>query len=385
LLQVSGRLGYGPDSGIPSAAFRTTYSRNIGPVSPEVSVTMRQVFLPGRVSSAIGGGHGDMPILRSVSINFEDRTQLSDALTLHYGFSLDSVTFLDRLNYFSPFARLSYALSDSEELEFSYTSGNARPDLGGRWASEGRELQRDLTALGAFPRVSLRDGRARVQRGDNYEVAYSRRVGSRTFRISGYREVVTNAALTMAAPMDLYAAGDMLPDLYSDTAIFNAGNYQSTGYTASVTQNFGQHLQAAVMYGSTGALTVEKTQLESQNPDELRAMIRTGRQHAATVRASTHLPVIGTQMAASYQWTDHSWLTPGHLYSTQPMRPSPGLNIWVRQPIPEFSLFPWRMEISADLRNLLAQGYLPLSFADGRSMLLMQTPRTIRGGVNFIF
>ena len=53
----------------------------------------------------------------------------------------------------------------------------------------------------------------------------------------------------------MYAGGDILPDLFSGNAIFNAGDYHSTGYTASVTQNIGEHVSATVMYGSTGALT----------------------------------------------------------------------------------------------------------------------------------
>ena len=78
-------------------------------------------------------------------------------------------------------------------------------------------------------------------------------------------------------------------------------------------------------------------------------------------------------------------ITPGHMYSTQSLRPEAGLNIYLRQPIPTFFSLPWRMEASADLRNLLAQGYVPLSCADGRRLLLVQTPRSFRGGLSFIF
>jgi hypothetical protein len=43
------------------------------------------------------------------------------------------------------------------------------------------------------------------------------------------------------------------------------------------------------------------------------------------------------------------------------------------------------VELTADLRNLLAQGYLPLSTADGQRILLVESPRAFRGGFNFIF
>ena len=45
---------------------------------------------------------------------------------------------------------------------------------------------------------------------------------------------------------------------------------------------------------------------------------------------------------------------------------------------------PWRMEATADLRNLLAPGYLPLGGAGARSVLT-NSPRLVRGGLNFIF
>ena len=52
-LQVSGNVGYGSQTGVPAAAFRTSYSRDLMGGSPEVSLTMRQLFLPGPP----GGGH----------------------------------------------------------------------------------------------------------------------------------------------------------------------------------------------------------------------------------------------------------------------------------------------------------------------------------------
>jgi hypothetical protein len=385
-LQVSGNLGYGSQSGVPTAAFRTSYSRGVGAGNPEVSVTMRQLFAPSRMGAALveSSGIASMPALRTMSLSFDDHAQLSDSVMFQYGFSLDSVSFLDRLNYFSPYARLTYALGDASKFEFTYTSGNARPDLSGDRGAE-LELQRDLNSLALFPRVSVRDARARVQRGEDFELGYARKVGSRTFRISGYNESVSNAGLTMLAPAGLYSSGDILPDLFSTTSVFNAGNYQSMGYTAAVTQNVGEHLSATVMFGSVGALTADHRELVSEDPDELRSMIHAGRRHAVTARAVATSPWSGTHLIASYQWTDRWTATPGHLYSTQSTRPEAGLNLYIRQPIPTFSVLPWRMEASADLRNLLAQGYIPLSFADGRRLLLVQTPRSFRGGLSFIF
>jgi hypothetical protein len=382
-LQFSGNLGYAAQTGMPSTAFRTSFTRT---GAPEVSLTMRQLYLPGRVAETIAGPGSSIPALRAMSLNFGDRAELSDNLSMEYGFSLDSVSFMDRLNYFSPYARFTYALDDATSVVFTYTSGNARPDLGVSAGGPDSGLQRDLSTLAMFPRISLRESRAKVQRGEDFELAYKHKAGSREFEISAYREIVTNAALTMASSEGLYSGGDILPDLFSGSSIFNAGNYQSNGYTAAVTQNLGEQVSATLMYGSNGVLTAERRTIESDNPDDLRSMIRASRRHAVTARVSVISPRTGTHFIASYQWADNSLaVTPGHLYSTQSVRPVPGLNLYIRQPLPTYLNLPWRMEATADLRNLLAQGYLPLGLPDGRQVLLMQTARSFRGGLSFIF
>jgi hypothetical protein len=386
-LQVSGNVGYGSQSGVPTAAFRTSYSRNIAGASPELSVTMRQMFLPSRLAAALNGNESTLSMMRTMSAGIDDHVKIADNATLQYGVTMDAVTFLEHLNYVSHYARLSYDLGNGAELDIAYTSGNARPDLGGS-ASEGEDadLQRDISTLGVFPNVSVRSGQARVQRGQEYELTYSRKVGSRTYYLSAYRETIANAALSLVAPAGLYGAGDILPDVFSGNSIFNAGGLQSNGYTAAVTQNFGEHVSATVMYGSMGALTAENGELVSNSPDELRSMIRAGRRQAATTRVAATIPKAGTHMFASYQWSnDHRSAMAGNLYSTAAIRQTPGLNLYIRQPIPGFSMLPWRMEATADLRNMLAQGYLPINMAGGQSVLLVETARSFRGGLSFIF
>jgi Carboxypeptidase regulatory-like domain len=386
LLQVSGNLGYGSQTGVPAAAFRTSYSRSFAGGNPEVSLTMRQLYLPARLGAAMAGNDAALPMLRTMSAGLDDRKQIADNVTLQYGFTLDSVTFLDRLNYFSPYSRLTWQMPDGGALEFAYTSGNARPDLGAPGSEESSDLQHDLSTLGQFPRISLRDAKPRIQRGEEYEAAYSRKAGSRTYRVSAYYEMVRNASLSLLAPDGTFTGGDILPDLFTGNSTFNLGDLHNSGYDLSVTQNLGEHVSATLNYGSEGTMTVENHELVSNNPDELRAMIRAGRKHAATAQITATAPHSGTRLIASYQWAgDQRWLMSGNLYSTQSNRPMPGLNICVRQPLPRLGGLPWRMEATADLRNMLAQGYVPLTNAAGQRMLLFDTPRSLRGGLSFIF
>lgn len=382
--QFAGNVGSGAQSGIPSAAFRTTYSRTVGPASPEVSVTMRELFLPEQMGLAIFGPEGGVPMLRSISVNLDDHARLSDNLSLQYGTAIDSVSFNDHLSYFSPYARLTYTLGTAGDFEFAYTSGNARPDLS---APNGADdpLQREIGTLALFPLVSLRSARATVQQGEDLEAGYSRTMGSRKFSVSAYHESLRNLALTIAAPDGFLPVGDILPDFFSGTAMFNAGNFSSMGYTASATQNVGDNLSGTVIYGETGALTADRSDPVSSNPDELRSMIHSGRQQSLTMRVVVASRHTGTHVAASYQVADARLSVPEPIYSTSSLRPQPGLNIYVRQAIPVLTGLPWRMELTADLRNLLQQGYLPLTTVDGSQLVLMENPRMFRGGLSFIF
>jgi Carboxypeptidase regulatory-like domain len=382
MLQVSGNVGYGSQTGMPATAFRTTYSRNIMGDSPQVSLTMRQLYLPGRLATAMSSSESGLPMLRTFSGSFDDQTKLSDDITLKYGFTMDSVTFLDRLNYLSPYSRLTYDLGNGAELDITFTSGNARPELAAA-PSDGASLQSDLNALGLFPRVSVLNAKTQIQRGNEYEATYSRKVGSRTYRGTVYHEVVTNAALSVMGPAGGVAGVDILPDLFSNASILDAGNFRSWGYTGGVTQNLGDHVSLSVLYGSEGALTVDSASLATGSPEELRSLLREGQRHVATTHLSATIPWTGTHVEASYQFAgDERWVTPGNAYSTQSISPMPGLNVSIHQPLPGFAR---RIEATADLRNMLAQGYLPVGMANGQRLTLIDTPRTLRGGLAFTF
>jgi len=386
---VSGNLGYLAQSGMTTAGFGTSYKRDFGLASPVFSVTMRQMMLPRAGESPFANSPGnDASPLRIMSASIADETRVSDALRIQYGITLDMVSFLDRLHYISPYMRADYKLSDADNIDFSYTSGNARPDLGATpVAAEGADpsLQHDLSALALMPRMSLRDDHLKVQRGEELEAGYSHKAGSRTYRASVYSERVNNAALTIVAPGGFAAGGDILPDLFSNSSVFDAGSYHTVGYTASVTQSLGDKFNLSVIYGSVGVLAPQTEQLASNSLDELRSAIRAERRNAVTARGSGTLRRSGTYFIASYQWMDDRAVTPAHIYSTDPIRQEAGLNVCVRQPLPAFLSLPWRMEASADMRNLLAQGYLPLSTPEGQRLLLVQTPRSFRGGLRFIF
>jgi hypothetical protein len=121
-----------------------------------------------------------------------------------------------------------------------------------------------------------------------------------------------------------------------------------------------------------------------ETAEDLRKALDTSHRPALTLRASGTVKRTGTRFIGSYQWTDYKSAVPGPLLSDQSAHPEPGLNVMIRQPIPSFPGIPGRIEASAELRNLLAQGYLPLGAGD-EQLLLVNTPRSFRGGLAFVF
>jgi len=381
-LQLSGNFGYSSLSGAPTTAIRTSFRREFGGglTSPEVNVTMRQVALPRGVPIVFGSQDGS-PMLRTLSATVLDSKQLADSIRLEYGTSIDSVTFLEHLNYVSPFGRLTYD-GHAGTIQIGYASGT--PPAEAFRTDNDLEFQQDLSALAAFPRVSLRQGAAQVQRTQTLEVGYKKKAGSRTYSAAAYADRISNGAVTLVAPSGMSGA-DLLPDLFSNSYTLNAGRYDSFGYVASVTQDLGSRLDVSVAYGSGNALVADrKIAQELADLEDLRSAIHSGRRHSLTARVSGTVPGAGTQMVASYQWTNVDALNPAHMYLTERVREGLGLNIRVRQPVPYFGGLPGHMEITAEMRNLLDQGYVPLG-GGFRRAYLTQAPRSVRGGVSFNF
>jgi hypothetical protein len=217
------------------------------------------------------------------------------------------------------------------------------------------------------------------------EIGYEKKIGATTFNLSGYREKVTNAAMTVVAPEGAFAPGDLLPDISSQNSIFDAGTYQRSGFAASVSQALGDRVQIGGSYGSGGALAPAGDDLAAASAEALRSRLQVTQRFWASARASAVLPVTGTIITGSYQWMDYNnTIMPDHFYLTQGPYTEPGLNVRVRQPIPSVLGMPGRLEATAELQNGLAQGYLPVT-EGGQHVTLVQSPRALRGGLSFIF
>jgi len=380
-IHVSGNVGYAAN-GLPSAGFRTTYRRdNQTGEGPQLALTVRQIYLPSLLGS--GGLGSNTPALRTASISTFDKIEVLDIIHLEYGVSLESISLFGRVNHVNPFARATYDLGDKSAVQLAVSAGSQPVELITGGTEQNQTLNGDLAALGQMQRISRRDNQAAVERDKVIEAGYQAVKGSRTYRASVYAEQVSDAALLMSGESGLVGRGDLLPDMSSLGTIFDGGDFRRMGYSASVTQALGDHAEISVAAGHTDGLQFQNSpDARPVNGDELRSGVRNAPRPWVSVEADTSVPVTRTYLATSYGWTDPNVLMPIHVSLTGRTDQKVGLNIYARQPLP--TIGGMHMELTVDLRNLLAQGYVGIQ-SNGRCAVLTNAPRAVRGGVSFIF
>jgi hypothetical protein len=384
-LTVSGNLGYGM-SGTSTTGFETRYSPGMtSGISPEVRLSLKQAFLPmalGMPQASVAGARGT---LSAMSASVSDRTLLTENLELQYGFGFDSVTYFDRLNYLSPYAKLSYRPSHADLIEVSYSSGLPPAELYMTpTLVEGEAQSNDLQSLALFPRVTVNGGRAQVQRITSFEAGYERLIGDIRLGLAAFHSSTSNAGITMLAGGGPVFGANLLPDLLSNSYVLHAGNFQSTGGMVSATQMLGDNFELMAGVGTFTALAAI-TRDPAFDADNLGTALGARQRHFAMLSATKRLRRAGTFMQAAYQWNSGASATAGHLFVTRRYLPQQGLNVIVRQPIGTVPGLRGRLEAMADLSNLLGEGFVPMETPDGRKVVLVHTPRSVRGGLSFVF
>jgi hypothetical protein len=141
-------------------------------------------------------------------------------------------------------------------------------------------------------------------------------------------------------------------------------------------------LTATVDYAYGGVLNLVGPDVELQSA---RQSLSTVRRHALSAKVNGKLPGCRTRWTTSYGWVSGGALTPVDMFNSSAGQSDAYLNVFLRQPLPGFSFLPLHMEAMLDLRNLMAQGYVPVMGQDGRTVYLVQSARSVRGGVAFIF
>lgn len=387
-LTVSGNMsaaGAATTAAPPTTAFRTTYTRDLGAATPEVALTVRQMQASAAAANGIFGFGGDTrstPRLETISLEFGDSIAVSEATRIEYGVLYEAVNFVDRLQFLSPYGKVIHEISPEREISVSYASGV--PPAAVSSPARGEALRGQVDSLGMFPRIAMRGGRPTVQRAQHIEIAYRERFGKNMVEAAVFHDSIDNVALAAKVPQGMFADGNIVPDLFSRTAALNGGTYRSPGMRVSYARKLRSRLQAALGYGLTGVLTPTGSRMQTDSAEELRSMLDSRGAHMVVASVSVNLPRTGAQVTGSHRWASRLSVIPGDLYNDFAAHSDPGLNVHIRQPLP-FGGLPGKFEASADFRNLLKSGYIPLQAMDGRMIYLLQAIRSYRAALSFIY
>ena len=365
-LSLKGDIGAA--SGDPAGVLRASYAHDFGDSSrPTFTITYRHFATPGAAVE-------NSPF-SAVEMNSSDSMSVAGVVDLQYGADLQSLEFARRVTAVRPYGAIQVHLSPSLVLEYRYAT--SEPDT--RAAKGFDSAPADLSESG--PRMALLNGSPEVERARHQEVSVSHRMGNTSVQLACYRDHVASLVLTGAGDPTSYS-DDVLPDIYSGTFSYAYnGTLSTTGARLVVARKVSDDLTATLDYSTGDAVTA----VAPGTWQNLAQTLATSREHSVAAKLAGYLPGAGTRWIASYKWTSGNAVSVVDGFNASPGQADPYLSIFIRQPLPGTSFIPGRMDALIDLRNLLAQGYVPVIGQDGRPVYMVQSARSLRGGLAFSF
>jgi len=364
-----GRLAFGGNvacgDSLPSAVIRARYSHRLANGSePTIGLSVSR-FAPADPTLHNAA-------LQALALSAADDMVLGDVLELKFGSELQTIQFLGHLDAFRPYASADFHLSPNTVVGYGYTT--SRPDT--RTEKGFDSAPADLSE--SNPRISLIGFSPKVENAHHQEVSLSHRLGKTNFQVAMFSDRITDPALTGVGYVTS-ANGFLLPDLTSGTFSYTGRNLGTSGVRVVLQHKFASDLTATLDYAYGGALDLSRPDVPIQHVQQ---WISTERRHALAVKLSGTVARTHTRWIASYRWINGPALTPVDMFNASPGQSDPFLNVFIRQPIPTLG---GHMEALIDIRNLLAQGYVPVLGQDGQTVYLVDSARSVRGGVAFTF
>jgi hypothetical protein len=344
--------------------------------SPEIAVSMTQLGLVNGVS----GPNLTQPGVRIVSVSVYQAMDLTSDTRIEYGVAGEILDSFSHTTRSSPFLRVTRSFGETGDLVASFSDGS-RPDaLLSHQEDASENSPVEMTRL---PQVSYRDGRLQMERSFSYEIGYRKVSGKRTVGVSAFNEHISDGRLNVAGDRDLLGPSNLMSDGVSATSIYNVGSFSRSGAVLSEEERISQFLSTSIAYGWMGGFSAATGTFDSNGI--LNGFLNKRDFHTGSANATFRIPKAGTRISTGYGLVCGRAIIPQHVFTTQNAGLAPGLNVSFHQPLPTLFGMPGHLELSAELRNLLAQGYLPIDAGGSKNVLMVQAPRAVRGGVNFTF
>lgn len=361
---LRGNVGYGSSS--PSSVLRASFRHKMDDGSePSFAVTMRNLPAPDITLHSF----------QALALTTSDDLTLGDVLELKFGSELQTIQFMGRVTTFRPFGTADLHLSPNTVLEYGYAT--SEPDSRMNKGFDSAPADPNESA----PRVSMTGYDPTVEHAHHQELSLSRRIGKNNLQVAAYMDRVSDPALTGVGEFTT-DNGNVLPDLYSGTFTYQGNDFHTQGVRLVLQRQFNSELTGTFDYGYGGVLDLAQSNVSLQNVSQWSL---TRKRQSVAGKITGIVPRSKTRWMASYRWVNGEALTPVDMFNASAGRADPYLNLFFRQPIPGTGFFPGHVEAIVDLRNLLAQGYVPVLGHDGHTVYLVQSARAVSGGVAFTF
>jgi hypothetical protein len=238
-----------------------------------------------------------------------------------------------------------------------------------------------------LPVAAMSGGRLCTEGGNHQEIAVSRNAGRGSVEVAVYRDAIHHSAVGGTGAMSAadVAAGagtsGVIMDTATDSFRFLGAGYSANGMRISVSEPVTANLWATLEVASGEALAMGGAGADGL--PGVGAGLHPEAAEMATAELKGKILRTGTKLRASYRWQ------PAHLVTAVAPYEAAGdpgyFSFYVRQALRWGDRLPAGLEATVDVTNLLAEGYRPFLSADGRTLFLAQSARTVQGGLSFTF
>ena len=253
----------------------------------------------------------------------------------------------------------------------------------------------ETAAQNWMPQLSARDGRLSMEHGLHQEIGWERRTDTSGVSVAIFAESTVNPVIEAQGH---FAKGSpdgaaALVDQASGMLRMAGANFSSTGMLATWQRRLPGGSQLHLSYGTGDALVLAALPVsaaQSMGPQQTAmvqevAAARPRRAQMYSLSLSGTLAGTGTRWRASYRWQPEDTMTRVDQFAENAA--APYVNLRLCQPIHlrRAEAGNGGFEAILDVRNLLAQGYLPYLMNDGSLLVFAQDQRALSGGVAFTF
>lgn len=319
-----------------------------------------------------GGPDPDMQGLQAMVLRTSETVDFSPAAHAEFGNEIEAVHLGSTQFANHPFASLRVRTGDTMlSYQVTTTPGLQRADA----------IDRASTLS---PAIAEQQGKLLLEHGLHQQLAFDKKDGNLRLHMAVYHDRLEHPMIEGGGDISAadWKSGDLLYDSTTDTLKIAGEGFTGNGIVAEFKDLLPDNTWIAFTAASGDALILEAQPIPVTLQNGLLSL-RPRRSEMYAASFGGKLQQAGTQWQASYRWQ-----TPRSLTGVDPFDASlaaPYLSFYLRQPIHCHGVLPNGMEALIDVRNLLAQGYVPFATSDGSVLYFAQASRAVEGGLSFSF